>query len=146
MTTPITPTEELREKAEQLARRIEDWHGYYDESMKALDEHAREFADSTSWAGELRKEKVIELATNDILALFEQFATRRVIEELKTFPEFASAYSFEKQLLTVDYVDGTNSGILPARVWMNKAYKAFEIARTQRIKALEVSLIDGEKQ
>lgn len=118
MTTPITPTEELRDAI--TARLQAMYFSAYE--IENLD------------TGKIEPKKDIDDATKvhlyAVFALFEQFATRRVIR--KQLDEAKSFYIHIEALGALHGPEFLQTGIL------KYAY--------ERVQALEASLIDGEKK
>lgn len=94
--------------------------------------HVKAFLDGEVPNMDYPKEAIAQLE-----ALMQQRELEARIDEHESFPEFAARYAFQLYSLTVDYQDGTNSGVIPARKWLNEAYKKYQIARSQRIAELE---------
>jgi hypothetical protein len=125
MTAPITPTEELRDKIlDKLpCRDIHcDGHGT---TMDGNDQEV--------WPAQCQYcfEVSFPLA-DELMALFEQFATRRVIEELK---------SIKRHIHTRTVPFAQTSG----ERGYNEALSELDVVIFAQIKSVEASLIDGKK-
>jgi hypothetical protein len=90
------------------------------------------------------KDDCVNAATGLFLELFQQHQAKETalavidakieaLERLKSDNKFG----FQKLNLTVDYIGGTNSGVIPYRKHWNDCYERFEVTVNEHITALQ---------